>query len=71
MNLPQNNSPTRRKFIQTTAATASVVAGSNTVAVAETQTLRPSKNMNVDVLVCGAGCAGSAAALAASRAGQR
>ena len=71
MNQPNNNSPTRRKFIQTTAATASVVAGSNAVAASETQTLRPSKNMNVDVVVCGAGCAGSAAALAASRAGAK
>ncbi len=71
MNLPQNNSPTRRKFIQTTAATASVVAGSNAVAASETLGLRFSKSMNVDVLVCGAGCAGSAAALAASRAGAK
>ena len=69
MDTNKNNPTTRRHFIQSTAASASIVAAGDNLTAAGHQKPGITKNMDVDVLVCGAGCAGSAAALAASRAG--
>lgn len=57
----------RRQFVQ--ASTAVMVAGASR---AEPLTSKPARRViETDVLVCGGGCAGTAAALAASRAGAR
>ncbi|HVK07297.1 MAG TPA: FAD-dependent oxidoreductase [Gemmataceae bacterium] len=61
---------TRRQFVQVTAGTGvAVAAGALPLAAAE----RPStgKSLTTDVLVCGGGCAGVAAALAAARGGSK
>lgn len=65
---------TRRTFIQNatiaTAATASTSPAA-VIAAEANSTGQRSRTIEADVLVCGGGCAGSAAALAASRAGAR
>lgn len=56
----------RRIFLQTTAFSGAAVASA---ATDFQSTIKNRRTIETDVLVCGAGCAGSAAALAASRAG--
>ncbi|MEI6715099.1 MAG: FAD-dependent oxidoreductase [Verrucomicrobiota bacterium] len=67
------DSHSRRRFLHATAA--SVAAGAVATMRATAATVAPSKNerrrIETDVLVCGGGCAGSAAALAAARSGAR
>ncbi len=68
-----SNSQTRRRFIQTSAAAA---AGSALPAVRSAETPAPAparspRTIETDVLVCGAGCAGTAAAIAAARSGAK
>ena len=61
---------TRRRFIQASAAAAA--AGAIPPAQgAEISSRKISRTIQTDVLVCGAGCAGTAAALAAARAGAK
>lgn len=60
--------PTRRAFLQS-AAVAATATGSAVAAAPLAGTT--SRVLETDVLVCGGGCAGSAAALAASRAGAK
>ncbi len=64
-------SSTRRNFIKSSAVAATVNVSGSETAKAEIPPVKIAKTINVDVLVCGAGCAGSAAALAASRAGAK
>ena len=63
---------TRRQFVKASAVAAvgSVTAGSLRAAP-EIHGVTPRKTIQADVLVCGAGCAGTAAALAAARAGAK
>ena len=65
-----NTPQTRRRFIQTSAAVAAASA-IQPVRSAEPAAARTSRTIQTDVLVCGAGCAGTAAALAAARAGAK
>ena len=62
---------TRRQFIQasTTVAAASAVAPLHAASAGPGK--RSSKTIQTDVLVCGGGCAGTAAALSAARSGAR
>lgn len=62
---------TRRRFVQASAITA--VSASLVHAQAQSAVPRPASRrvIETDVLVCGGGCAGSAAALAAARAGAK
>lgn len=61
---------TRRAFIQTaTAGSAAFGAAPLVSAQIQNQPGPTDKSIKIDVLVCGGGCAGSAAALAAARAG--
>jgi hypothetical protein len=70
MNRKTNKSVSRRSFIQTAAVAAA--AASAPVAAADPKARsKPSQTIQTEVLVCGGGCAGSAAALAAARAGVR
>ena len=71
MNSTKNHS--RRTFIQTAAiGAAAAAATSQPLSAADSRSpARPSRVIETDVLVCGAGCAGTAAALAASRSGAR
>lgn len=63
-------SHSRRTFIQS--ATLAVAATSAPALAAESVAVKPSsRTIETDVLVCGGGCAGSAAALAAAREGAR
>lgn len=66
-NKPAASRHTRRSFVR---ASAAVVAGGNAApALAAKSSATSSRVIETDVLVCGGGCAGTAAALAASRAG--
>lgn len=65
-----SETPNRRAFIQTTATAAAVSTMSTTVASEPKTVERTARHtLPTDVLVCGGGCAGSAAALAAARRG--
>ncbi len=61
---------TRRRFVQA-AAIATAAGSTPVIAAASTSSFKTSRTIETDVLVCGGGCAGSAAALAASRAGAK
>jgi hypothetical protein len=61
---------TRRRFIQASAAAAAASAIPPAQS-AEPVSAKSSRIIETDVLVCGAGCAGTAAALAAARAGAK
>ena len=65
--------PSRRRFVQTTAATATALAAlpPPTFAADSAGKASPQKTLRPDVLVCGGGCAGIAAALAAARRGAK
>jgi hypothetical protein len=63
------NTLTRRTFLQRTALGG--VAAASAIAADSPKTGKERRVIETDVLVCGGGCAGSAAALAASRAGAR
>lgn len=63
------NTFTRRTFLQGTAFGG--VAAASAIAADAPRTSKERRVIETDVLVCGGGCAGSAAALAASRAGVR
>ncbi|MGV3755823.1 MAG: FAD-dependent oxidoreductase [Verrucomicrobiota bacterium] len=64
-------SHTRRRFIQTAATVATVSALPALPAAESTSKSKSARTIKTDVLVCGGGCAGSAAALAAARAGAK
>ncbi len=68
----KRGSATRRQFVTASAVAAvgGVTAGSLRAA-AEVRGIAPRKTIETDVLVCGGGCAGTAAALAAARAGAK
>jgi len=68
MSRKTNKSVSRRSFMQTAAVAAAAVSAPVTAAEPETRA-KPSQTIPTEVLVCGGGCAGSAAALAAARAG--
>lgn len=61
-----NSRRTRREFIQSTAGAGAVAALAQTPAGANERT---ANSLQADVLVCGGGCAGTAAALSAARRG--
>ncbi len=66
----KTNAPqTRRRFIQASAAAAAASAIPPARSAEPTTSAKASRVIQTDVLVCGSGCAGSAAALAAARAG--
>lgn len=69
-NTGSNDRHTRRGFVKASAVAA---AGPLGMAIAADQAITnaPKRVIETDVLVCGGGCAGSAAALAASRAGAK
>jgi hypothetical protein len=69
MNTTQNHS--RRKFIHTATIGAAAAAGLPISGAELKNRSKPQRVIETDVLVCGAGCAGTAAALAASRAGAK
>lgn len=68
----KRGSATRRQFVKASAVAAvgGVTAG-NLRAAPEIHSVAPRKTIQTDVLVCGGGCAGTAAALAAARAGAK
>lgn len=61
---------TRRTFIHTSAL-GGVASAASAIAVEGPKSARDRRVIETDVLVCGGGCAGSAAALAAARAGAK
>ncbi|MEQ1825554.1 MAG: FAD-dependent oxidoreductase [Pirellula sp.] len=65
------NSHTRRTFIQTATAASAAVASTRVIATESKTASKISRTIETDVLVCGGGCAGSAAALAAARSGAK
>ena len=67
MNQTANKNINRRWFLQTAAV--ATAAASASAAAGRQARATPSPTLRTDVLVCGGGCAGSAAALAAARAG--
>jgi ribulose 1,5-bisphosphate synthetase/thiazole synthase len=69
--IPMSNSiasTTRRQFVRTAAATMAASAAAQTGATAAAAP-KSRKTLTTDVLVCGGGCAGIAAALSAARSG--
>src|SRR5687768_490995 len=64
----ETSESTRRQFVKASAGLAALGAATTTSA-AETSWTRERKRLAIDVLVCGGGCAGTAAALAAARQG--
>jgi flavin-dependent dehydrogenase len=72
MQSSESGSPSRRAFIQATATAAAVTAAASSAqAAAEPLVSKASKTIAADVLVCGGGCAGTAAAIAAARQGAK
>jgi hypothetical protein len=67
---PTPAASTRRQFVRTAAATVAATAAAHAQSAVVT-TSTPRFTREVDVLVCGGGCAGIAAALAAARSGAR
>lgn len=61
----------RRQFMQTATAVGAAAALSSADAVAAESRSRGTATLQTDVLVCGGGCAGTAAALSAARRGAR
>ncbi len=63
---------TRRRFLQTAAAVAAI-SSTHSLSAATTPVgkTKSGRTIKTDILVCGGGCAGSAAALAAARAGAK
>ncbi len=69
--MPPSHYHTRRTFIQNaTVASAAAVSGP-LIAMEPKFSAKVSRILETDVLICGGGCAGSAAALAAARSGAR
>jgi FAD-dependent oxidoreductase family protein len=70
----KHESSTRRQFVKASAA-AAVAGAASTVSKAqdapEIRRALPRKTIQTDVLVCGGGCAGTAAALSAARSGAK
>ncbi|HEY1171814.1 MAG TPA: FAD-dependent oxidoreductase [Verrucomicrobiae bacterium] len=65
-------SQTRRRFLQTAATTAAITSTQSlSAATMSSGKAKASRTIKTDVLVCGGGCAGTAAALAAARAGAK
>jgi hypothetical protein len=62
---------TRRKFVQAAAIASAAAVSAPLIATESKSSGQTSRTIDTDVLVCGGGCAGSAAALAASRAGAK
>jgi ribulose 1,5-bisphosphate synthetase/thiazole synthase len=75
--MPRNSTSSaqtnRRDFVRTAAAGAAIAstAGDSAIAQEKEDKVRGRPAINTDVLVCGGGCAGTAAALAAARAGAK
>jgi hypothetical protein len=69
MNQPSQT--TRRTFIQGTAIGTAATVSAPLLLAENKSTAKPRQIIKTDVLVCGGGCAGSAAALAAARAGAK
>lgn len=70
MKRPAPKDPTRRDFVRAAAASVAVAgAASATRGASGASTKGDRRTIRTDVLVCGGGCAGTAAALAASRSG--
>ena len=70
--MTSKHSATRREFVQATATVAGSLATGGQVLASQQSASRPSsKILETDVLVCGGGCAGVAAALTASRRGAK
>jgi hypothetical protein len=65
------SSRTRRTFIQGATAASAAAASLKASAAEPIPSAGTTRTLETDVLVCGGGCAGSAAALAASRAGAK
>ncbi len=63
--------PNRRSFIQSTALGAAATVSAPLLAADAAGISKSRRTLETDVLVCGGGCAGSAAALAAARAGAK
>jgi hypothetical protein len=63
--------PNRRSFIQSTTLGAAATVSAPLLAADATGISKSRRTLETDVLVCGGGCAGSAAALAAARAGAK
>lgn len=64
-------STTRRQFVRTAAATVAASAAAAAQSGAAVTSAKSRKILETDVLVCGGGCAGIAAALSAARSGAR
>ncbi len=62
---------TRRRFLRSAASVAAIAAPTPLLAEDQRKNATPPPVSEPDVLVCGGGCAGSAEALAASRAGAK
>jgi glycine/D-amino acid oxidase-like deaminating enzyme len=63
----------RRKFVQTSTISAAAITaiGATNLSAQEVHDSRRRKTIQTDVLICGGGCAGTAAALAAARQGAK
>jgi hypothetical protein len=72
-NANQSTETTRRDFVRTAAAGAALAStvGASALTADEVGKSAACPSIKTDVLVCGGGCAGSAAALAAARAGAK
>ena len=68
----ESANPTRRQFVQTAASATALASLANPAFAAQPAEKFPhTKTLHTDVLVCGGGCAGIAAALAAARRGAK
>jgi len=69
----KEDTQTRRQFVQTagTVAAASAIGMSSAQAAGGATTIRSTKTLQAEVLVCGGGCAGTGAALSAAREGAK
>jgi FAD dependent oxidoreductase len=69
--MKSNHPQTRRRFIQASASAAALTAIKPARAAEPITASKAGRTIQADVLVCGGGCAGSAAALAAARGGAK
>src|SRR6187399_252026 len=65
------NSSTRRQFVRASAVAAATAPLSMAIAADKPASKAPMREIETDVLVCGGGCAGIAAALSAARNGAK
>ncbi len=71
MRIQPSSSTSRRRFVQATTVAALTSAGATAIAAQPAGKTLGTKTLKTDVLVCGGGCAGTAAALAAARRGAK